>query len=75
MFSVRPDVVAVGGDEEGIDEGSSGRLFCNVSSIKPKPDVIWRYKSKYSKVPFITIVSCYVLISAWLLLTHVSSYD
>ncbi|XP_067928884.1 neural cell adhesion molecule 2-like [Watersipora subatra] len=41
---VKPTELVISGDEEGLDEGSSGKLICSVTSAKPKPTIRWRKK-------------------------------
>ena len=37
----------ISGDEEGLDEGTTGKLTCNVTSAKPKPMLSWMKEGVY----------------------------
>jgi len=38
---VTPEKLVISGDEDGLNEGTSGKLICEVTSAKPKPHLIW----------------------------------
>ena len=38
---VKPQKLVINGDQDGLDEGTTGKLTCNVTSAKPKPMLSW----------------------------------
>ena len=43
-YLVKPQDLEITGDKEGLDEGTTGKLTCNVTSVKPKPILTWTKK-------------------------------